>query len=232
MSKYDERVMCIRTEDFEEVGAFQGFQPEWSKYLVSLLSANRVVWLPRGECETNPAYKQIIPYVAMACRTAMGVLLGMYQRTKDGGESRLHGKWACGVGGHINTGDRESEDESAMNVFSRAWQRELSEEVKIDCRYDAAVQGLLYDGTDAVGQVHLGVFMLANLQFGAAYPNNEEISQLHFAPLRTWLHAAKRNDGEGHVAMEGWTKLVLQSKLMQDLGDEPGPSPTNLELAT
>ncbi len=228
MSKQDERVMCIRTVDFEEIGIFQGFQPDWSKYLVSLLSAERVLWLPRSECETDPTYKQIIPYVAMMCQTELGPLIGMYQRTRDSGESRLHDKWACGVGGHINVElDRKGEDDSAMNVFQRAWQREMAEEVKIDCRYDTAIQGLIYDGTDEVGQVHLGVFLIANLQYGAAYPNNEEMGCLHFAPLRIWIDTAKR-EGDFVGAMEGWTRIVLQSKLMQSMSDESGPA--NLEL--
>jgi predicted NUDIX family phosphoesterase len=52
--------LVIRRSLFDELGAFQGLNFEPEKYLKAILS--RKPFHLRANAETNPAYKQIIPY--------------------------------------------------------------------------------------------------------------------------------------------------------------------------
>jgi predicted NUDIX family phosphoesterase len=92
----------------------------------------------------------LIPYVLILCN---GRIL-RYRRGKRGGETRLHGLFSVGVGGHI------SEEDHGLFSSDRGYQdgmrRELMEEVAIGDVKDAAVAVINDDSTE-VGQVHFGV---------------------------------------------------------------------------
>lgn len=89
----------------------QGYHrlPEPDAFLAKAMALGRFV--DREQAEANPAWKQWIPYCMLRCgdwSTAAvpstaeddrGVLL--VQRTKKGGETRLHESWSIGLGGHI-----------------------------------------------------------------------------------------------------------------------------------
>src|SRR5256886_14965862 len=61
------------------------------------------VFRPRATVEQDSSFKQIIPYLIV--RHAGRLFL--CQRSTQGGEGRLHGKYSIGVGGHINRRDVE-----------------------------------------------------------------------------------------------------------------------------
>lgn len=65
-------------------------------------------WIERAIAEQDSSLKQIIPYIIIQdCnrnRTAI------YRRA--GGESRLHGLWSIGIGGHINLSDIQPDNHS------------------------------------------------------------------------------------------------------------------------
>ena len=81
------------TEDF-------GLITEGVEEIVRVIEAHHE-FRPRPEMETDPAYKQIIPYVLVT----RGAEAFVMQRLKKGGEQRLHGLLSLGVGGHINPVD-------------------------------------------------------------------------------------------------------------------------------
>lgn len=60
-----------------------------------------IVIAQRFGLETNPNFRQILPYVLVEC----GGKLLCYQRTKGIGEDRLLGKHSIGIGGHIDLAD-------------------------------------------------------------------------------------------------------------------------------
>ncbi|MGH2356937.1 MAG: NUDIX domain-containing protein, partial [Candidatus Limnocylindria bacterium] len=62
-------------------------------------------YLPRPEAETDPTFKQVIPYVLVRD----GDLVFLMERTDAGGDARLHRKASIGVGGHLNPVDAEEE---------------------------------------------------------------------------------------------------------------------------
>src|SRR2546427_4908447 len=77
------------------------------------------VFTPRASVEEDPSFKQIIPYLIVRHRGR----LFLVQRSTEGGETRLHGKYSIGVGGHIKRGDAEG----AQDVIAAGLKRELED---------------------------------------------------------------------------------------------------------
>jgi predicted NUDIX family phosphoesterase len=83
-----------------------------------------------------------------------------YKRTKRLPESRLHGVYSLGFGGHLNPSDLLP----LLNIFDPAvgiplLERELREEIKFDSLGPTAIsyRGLLYDDSREVSKQHLGL---------------------------------------------------------------------------
>jgi predicted NUDIX family phosphoesterase len=146
----EERVLCFKRELLEELGVFQGLTLDVDKYLPVVTSLANLVYINRSEAEQDKRYKQLIPYVLILCH---GKLL-RYRRGKGGQETRLHGLYSVGVGGHISEEDHDffSEDRG----YRAGMRRELIEEVAVDDVKDAAVAVINDDSTE-VGFVHLGI---------------------------------------------------------------------------
>lgn len=128
---------------------FRGLRATSTADLVGLRDAIRTHgrYLPRPEAEHDPAFKQLIPYVVV--RDGEGIFL--LERTRAGGDPRLHLKATIGVGGHLNPVDRGSDP--LMDGLRREWSEEL------DAGFSPVFElgGMLNDDTNAVGAVHLGV---------------------------------------------------------------------------
>jgi predicted NUDIX family phosphoesterase len=104
---------------------------------------------PRAEIESDISFKQVIPYLVL--RDAERFFL--MQRTTAGGDSRLHGRYSIGVGGHLNPGDG-----GVLGGLRREW----SEELVADFVPGFRLVGLLNDDTTEVGAVHLGAVYVAD----------------------------------------------------------------------
>src|SRR5690349_11917775 len=122
----EERVLCFRRDLFEELGVFQGLSLEVERFLPIVSASANLIYLNRSDAEKDKRYKQLIPYVLIFCN---GKVL-RYQRGKGGQETRLHGLYSLGIGGHI------SEEDHGLFVSDRGYQdgmrRELVEEVAVD----------------------------------------------------------------------------------------------------
>src|SRR5262245_66457786 len=95
MSYARENVLVIRRSLFDELGSFQGLKFAPEKYLKAILSRGSNFFISRSEAETNPAYKQIIPYALIAFeKTVLH-----YVRGKKAGEQRLVDKGLICLGG-------------------------------------------------------------------------------------------------------------------------------------
>ncbi|HZQ46580.1 MAG TPA: hypothetical protein VFC07_06190, partial [Verrucomicrobiae bacterium] len=97
----EERVLCFERKLLEELGVFQGINLEVGKYLPVVTASSQLVYLNRSEAELDKRYKQLIPYVLLICN---GRIL-RYRRGKGGQETRLHGLYSVGIGGHISEED-------------------------------------------------------------------------------------------------------------------------------
>lgn len=146
----EERVLCFERKLLEKLGIFQGLSLEVDKYLPVVTSSTGLVYLNRSEAEQNRSYKQLIPYVLLICN---GKVL-RYRRGKGGQETRLHGLYSVGIGGHIS--EEDSGLFSSKLGYHEGMRRELQEEVAVDHQQDVAVAVINDDSTD-VGYVHFGV---------------------------------------------------------------------------
>src|SRR6266436_5750164 len=146
----EERVLCFKRKLLEDLGMFQGLSLEVGKYLPMVTSPSHLVYLNRSDAEQDRGYKQLIPYVLLICQDR--VL--RYRRGRGGEETRLHGLFSVGVGGHISEEDHGLFSQAAG--YQDGMRREVKEEVDLDEVNEAAVAVINDDSTD-VGLVHFGV---------------------------------------------------------------------------
>ena len=150
-----ERVLVVPTQLFHRLGYFQGFSRDVDRYLEHLFSPQSTSYRPRNEMERDPAYKQLIPYVIFRHNGQQGEeQLFQYTRGTGQGEERLHRKLSIGIGGHISSTDAEGQE---ADPYQEGMRRELDEEVVIETTYRVRCVGLINDDLTEVGQVHLGV---------------------------------------------------------------------------
>jgi predicted NUDIX family phosphoesterase len=93
----EERVLCFQRKLLEELGVFQGLSLEIGKYLPVVTASSNILYLNRSDAEQDKRYKQLIPYVLVICHDR----ILRYRRGKGGQETRLHGLYSVGIGGHI-----------------------------------------------------------------------------------------------------------------------------------
>jgi predicted NUDIX family phosphoesterase len=197
-----EKVLVVPTELFRELGYFQGFSDEVSRYLPRLLEGGEVEYRPRGDMEVDPSFKQIIPYVLFRWTDDEDeVHLFEYQRGGGMGETRLHAKRSIGVGGHISSLDAAAGH--TEHVYREGMQRELDEEVSIDTPFDETVVGLINDDRTEVGQVHLGVVHLCDVQEPHIRPRETDILAAGFRPVRDIL--TRLNE------FESWSEIAVRA---------------------
>src|SRR4030043_2218161 len=99
----EEQVLVIERKVFEQVGSFNGLEFDVERCLDKIFAPGVPRFIPRSKAEKDPSYKQLIPYVIMAC----GGKLLTYVRGKRAGETRLVAKRSIGLGGHIKPCDNE-----------------------------------------------------------------------------------------------------------------------------
>ena len=146
----EEQVLCFERKLLEELGLFQGLSLEIEKYLPVLSASANNFYLKRSEAELDRGRKQLIPYVLVLCHDR----ILRYRRGKGGQETRLHGLYSVGIGGHISLEDHDLF--STASGYHDGMRRELKEEVDVEELNEAAVAVINDDSTE-VGYVHFGV---------------------------------------------------------------------------
>jgi len=193
-----ENILVIRRSLFDELGAFQGLSLEPEKYLKAILSRGNNFFIARPQAESDPAYKQIIPYALIVFQNT--VL--HYVRGKKAGEQRLIAKGSIGIGGHMN-----ETDESLFAMDEQAYragvEREVNEEIKIDAPFEDQIVALLNDDTTEVGKVHLGIVHIFNLKEPKVQKREAMITGLTFL---TKDALTRRRE-----SLESWSQICLDS---------------------
>ncbi len=172
-----ERVLVVPADELDRLGRFQGFSSEADRYLSALLVPELASFRPRSEVEDDPTLKQIIPYVVF--RSA-GVVF-CYTRGKSGGETRLRRRRSLGVGGHV--AERDADGRGTLDAYELALRRELDEEVEVKSPGMLRRIGLINDDATPVGQVHLGVVHLFELDRPAVIPREDAIAEPEFVAV-------------------------------------------------
>ena len=196
-----ERVLVVPTELFHSLGYFQGFSTDVERYVGRLFDAANTSYRPRGEVEHDPSFKQLIPYVIFRHRDADGrASLFQYTRGKGQGEARLHSKRSVGIGGHISADDGVSDSHTP---YAEGMRRELEEEVIVDTQVEMRCVGLINDDETPVGQVHLGVVHIADVEHPAVAPRESEIIEAGFRPIEQIMADLDR--------FESWSQICLKA---------------------
>jgi len=178
---HGERVLVVPTELFRRIGYFQGFCRDVDRYLGELFAPDRLSFRPRAEAEQDPSTKQLIPYVIFRhCDDRGRETVFQYTRGSGQGEGRLHRKRSVGIGGHISAVDATAD---GGNPYEEGMRREIEEEVAIDAPYSARCVGLINDDQTEVGQVHLGVVHVFDIERPAVRPRESEIIDCGFRPV-------------------------------------------------
>jgi predicted NUDIX family phosphoesterase len=194
-----EQVLVVPTQLLHQLGYFQGFMPGVAPYLDSLLSPAHTSYRPRSEMERDPSFKQLIPYVLFChTRSAGQTWVFRYTRGTGQGEQRLHRMQSVGIGGHISADDARGNEPYEVGM-----RRELDEEVSIHTPYRDRCVGLINDDETEVGQVHLGVVHVLEVESPDVRPRETEIIDAGFHPVTELLA-----DLEG---FESWSRICLQA---------------------
>ena len=153
-------------------------------------------FLPRPDMEADPAYRQIIPYVAVT----RGDEIFATRRLSRGREARLHGKISLGVGGHIERAD----DDAREGILMRALEREVGEEISVERIVSLTPLGVINEEADEVGRVHLGFLFRMEVAGEVSVRETDKLEG-------EWLKLAALPRYE--AGMEGWSRIAMEALL-------------------
>jgi predicted NUDIX family phosphoesterase len=196
-----EEVGIVERDWLERCGLLaQGFSAQGAQVIATIDAA--LMFLDRVTAEREPRFKQPIPYVLVERAGQWFVS----ERIAGGSESRLHGRLAMGVGGHIDPADAES----GFPVLA-ALQREWMEEVVCSHVPEFEFVGVVNDDSFEVGRVHIGIVFVAHLPAEATL-DIREVDRLVGAFRSTeWISIER-------ARFESWSMFAAQA-----LGVVPAP---------
>ena len=187
-------ILVVPRAEFDRLGAFQGLHFDVDRYLNGLLQPPSPRFMARSLAETDPSFKQIIPYAIFT----HGDRILSYVRGGKGGEKRLTAKRSIGIGGHMNDTDAAG-TAFDLEAYHRALQREIGEELMIGTPYKQRAVALLNDDSTEVGQVHIGVVHVFECETDDITCGEASIADLEFFDKKLLL------DSRG--SMETWSQI-------------------------
>lgn len=192
----DERVLCVPRSALNELGPFEGWHPDATRYMDGLLRDDLATFRPRGEVEDDPTFLQVIPYVL--CRFN-GDIFG-YSRGTDGGEKRLASLWSLGVGGHINESDSQTIiGWHPRGAYAAGLWREIKEELGYKPRGEISRFGVILDTSNDCGKVHIGFCHILDMAEPIHRPAAYFRTECRMAPPDRWEPGV----------LESWSRIVL-----------------------
>lgn len=203
-----EQILVVTRDLFDQLGSFQGTRTQVDQYLPSLLNPENNFFMDRGAAEQDPSYKQLIPYCIFRVKTEDNTRYLHYTRGKSGGESRLHASGSLGIGGHINPVDQR-EDHLGLETYMAGVEREIDEELNIVGNHNNQIIALLNDDSNNVGEVHLGVVHLIDLESDQVSANEDSIANLSLLTL-------EELQGALYQHLETWSQLCVDMLASQE----------------
>jgi predicted NUDIX family phosphoesterase len=185
-----EQVYCVPTNLLPEPSLEPlGLSPE----LYELL-ATQGSYCPRDQAETDPTWRQIIPYAVVTQEERSGELVEpkvlLVERLKAGTEARLHNLYSLGMGGHINPVDHVN----ARDIIEGALVRELREELELGA-FRAEAVALIHRADNEVSKVHTGVLYKVQVVGEVKIRETHKLA----GEFKTWAEIAEHFD-----RLEGW----------------------------
>ncbi len=203
----ERNVLVFLARLMREIGYFQGIETDIDRYIRSIFADGKAFFIQRSEAESNPEYKQVIPYVLVVCD---GKLFS-YIRSKRSGETRLKGFRSVGFGGHVNETDISSFQlqQGLLYLYENAVDREIREELRIESEYrQRRVAVLNYDGDD-VGKVHFGIIHVLELAEPRVELRDPALSRGQFLSLPAMAVALDE--------FERWSQICIESILTETI---------------
>ncbi|MGC9329984.1 MAG: NUDIX domain-containing protein [Candidatus Hinthialibacter sp.] len=194
----NEQILVAPRSILEPFIRFRGFRRADDSPLETWIKAS--AFKPRPIMESDPNYKQLIPYILLRC----GDQVFRYWRTKRAGESRLHHLYSVGVGGHIDQRD-DNLFTPSNELLLEAAMRELKEEIELDKTPELRHIGYINDDENEVGQVHFGVVYEAWLEHPDAQTRESALARGEWKP---------RNDLQD-VKYESWSQFLVDEYLLK-----------------
>jgi predicted NUDIX family phosphoesterase len=148
----DEQILVVPRSALPELAGWHGIRAQGLERVLVVVARSARPHA-RSLAEQDPSLKQIIPYLVLRD----GPRYFLMQRTRAGGDARLHERWTIGIGGHLDAADGDIEG---------GLRREWSEELESTSLPSWRPIGVLNDDTTEVGAVHLGVVYVADIAGG------------------------------------------------------------------
>ena len=155
-------------------------------------------YIPRYMAEVSEELVHPIPYFAVVNEEGKGV-----------GESRLRGKHTIGFGGHVELEKdclslKYYKTNSIKDSIISAQSNESEEELVAEWLEDFQHLKVIYDSTDEVGKVHLGIASF--LVVKSATTKEEQLIDLGFHSKGELLQMQLR----GEIDLENWSVELLR----------------------
>ena len=189
---HDEQILVVKRDALFPEGDWQGLKIDNLEHCLNTIEQH-AEFHPRSIMETDPTYKQIIPYLIFQHENTFFLM----QRSSKASETRLQSKYTLGIGGHVRAEDLKQ----GSTLFDWA-QREFHEEVNYEGKLQIGTLGILNDDSDEVGKVHMGLVLML---FG----ESEEISvksELAGGELVTFDKLI-----EQLPSMETWSQIIVKT---------------------
>lgn len=190
LDHFDEQILVVkRSKLFQKIQAWHGVNKDYTEEFLKLIESEKE-FIPRAIAETDPSYKQIIPYLVFTTNDKYFLM----QRRDKASEQRLKNKFSLGIGGHVR-----QEDISKGSIIDWA-RREFDEEINFEGNYNVTPLGIVNDDTNQVGEVHLGfAFLLTG--------NSDKISVK--SELKSGNLYTKHECKGFYDSMESWSQLIF-----------------------
>lgn len=164
-----------------------------------LFQCMNLAFIDRPAAEVSEDWVQLIPYCLLRKDDAI------FRYRRKGSEGRLTGLYSVGVGGHVNPVDLE-EKTSLIHPYQNALAREIWEEVGLLLPIIPNPVALIYDPSNDVGRVHLGVVHLLNVPSHTSLTMNDSALQGgEFIPQTT----LKAHCEAAPSLYETWSRLAI-----------------------
>lgn len=183
-------------------------EDDWSRSEFDACVRTEGFFVERPYAERTPTLKQVIPYTLVA----RGEDILLLQRTKGGGDARLHDKLTIGVGGHVNPvdafpsgSDGSSNADRVLDPLPAATRREvMEEELTVTGKTSLVPVGLINDDSNPVGAVHVGFVQVLHLHGGDAQVRETDQLRGEFVPVSTLQERLQAG-----ANFETWSSLIV-----------------------
>jgi predicted NUDIX family phosphoesterase len=198
---HDEHILVVPRAHLFAGQAWHGLQEINVDHYMHVINDHKE-FHPRSAMETDPTYKQIIPYLIFTHDNRYFLM----QRKSDASEARLRNKLTLGIGGHIREEDLSAvalakEDKKENSLVAWAM-REFHEEVNYAGNITVKPLGIINDDSNDVGKVHIG---FAFLLIGDS-PEISVKSELKCGELVSLNDCIAQKE-----CMESWSQFVVDA---------------------